>query len=433
MQQISQDRDLLDNNQQQLFDWLNTEMTVYFSLTEEARQLRQSEQANIAQWRLRTQALPLAREAERLLSDIVQDHREATGGNVRRVNLISKLAIGVGVTLIVGVFLCLLMLMLRSRSGSAGVKLAATLGAVLLVGADSLPADEITPADVYRHVVKVAGEVELLRMEMGKPEHRPGMLQINGAAPRDVYFQAITMLRRTDQLCFEQMRQRVPLPDAPEGEITPAATLQIIQLVLGRIAGLKQRLEIPEATELPERQRDKTPDDVFREVVRINSQLNLLLQRRFSPSDTYQQLTLAIGYASNLLSVFPDAQRLPDPPDFERGKQPMDVFSRLMECHQISRKIAEKSGTKTLSIRFGDQVDERVRPGQVYDLTSLLVAELAYLHQLRGDLQPPRRVFQPGSKFPSHAYQRAGLLQRQLENLLQAVENQPDWLTSDAE
>ena len=71
-----------------------------------------------------------------------------------------------------------------------------------------------------------------------------------------------------------------------------------------------------------------------------------------------------------------------------------------------------------------------VTPSDVYDVASLLVSELAYLHARLPNAGAPRSSYNPGDKLPSHVYQRAGMLERQLSELNKWVEGSPDWLRS---
>ena len=76
----------------------------------------------------------------------------------------------------------------------------------------------------------------------------------------------------------------------------------------------------------------------------------------------------------------------------------------------------------------GRVAPEPVKPSEVYDMATLLVSELDYLWRRAGNLAPPHRAFYPGRRLPSHAYQRAGLLERQLAELAELVELNPAWL-----
>ena len=95
----------LSNQQQALVRWLHQELNVYRRLSERALELRQSDQANVAQWRLKTQAIPASRDAERALSKIVAAHQKATEENARKINRTSMLVIFIASASAIGVIL----------------------------------------------------------------------------------------------------------------------------------------------------------------------------------------------------------------------------------------------------------------------------------------------------------------------------------------
>ncbi len=57
---------------------------------------------------------------------------------------------------------------------------------------------KIEPPDVFVHVALVRAELELIRLELGKPKSKQKELPIFDAQPREVYFQAQTLFRKTD-------------------------------------------------------------------------------------------------------------------------------------------------------------------------------------------------------------------------------------------
>jgi hypothetical protein len=61
-----------------------------------------------------------------------------------------------------------------------------------------------------------------------------------------------------------------------------------------------------------------------------------------------------------------------------------------------------------------------VAPTDVSDLASLVAEELLDLHRMFPDARKPVRAYYPGRRFPAHVYQRAGLLERLLEDLAAA-------------
>ncbi len=287
---------------------------------------------------------------------------------------------------------------------------------------------EITPPHVFARVELLRANLEAIRFEMGRPANTQPEIDVTHVAPREVFFQALTLFRKADRLCFEQTREHAPVPEVPSGDIRPSHVFSVVSASLDRIARIQRAIGISGETTEPERDETKTPTDVFRSIVQANRQLNLLLDKKVSPADVFQQVTLAVSYASRLLAQFPEANRIPDPPEYERGKRPADVYRRLVGCFERVRQIAAHCGLKTLELKVSKSSVDKVVPSDVYDIASLLVSELAYIHSHVPNAAPPVEIYHPGRKFPSHVYQRAGILERQLTELQKQVERAPGQL-----
>lgn len=297
---------------------------------------------------------------------------------------------------------------------------------------------EIEPPEVYVNVGLVLKELELLRFEMGRPKNIQVKIGVEGAAPREVYFQALTMFRKADRLCFEHTRDRDEPPKRPKGEIRPRHVFEMVSAARERIHRVSTKLRIDMDSVKPDPVDDSIlPNDVFQSIVQANRQLNLMLDQRFSPSDVFQQVTSGVNYASDLLSEFPNEEPIPPTPKYMSGKVPADVYRRLLQCQKKLRDISVRSGLAALEVTLDENAIERVEPSDVYDIASLVVSELAYLHDHLDDPPVPRRVYYPGRKFPAHVFQRAGILEAQVEKLEELTKANPDWLnvqaTGDAE
>ncbi len=325
-------------------------------------------------------------------------------------------------------------LLLAMAAGAAPIPSGAQQNSTNAVPPEATPklrleadAPQITPADVYARMSRVRGGIELIRFVMGKQKIDGAVFTVTGADPREVYFQAITMFRKANRLSFEQTREVASTPELPAGDIHPGNVLAVVNAALERINHVKERLEITTVPATQQPDSSKTPTDVFRTIVQANRQLNLLLDERFAPSDVFQQVTLAVGYAARLRARFP-GDRIPEAPELVVGKQPQDVYRRLIECFSLIRDIAVGSGLDILELQTSDDHSEYVTPSDVYDVASLLVSELAYIHSQLDSAKSPRQVYYPGRKFPSDIYQRAGILQAQLLELRGLVADHPDWL-----
>ncbi len=294
---------------------------------------------------------------------------------------------------------------------------------------EQIHAHEILPSEVYVQVSKVRAELELLRIHMGKPKANPSALVVRNAAPREVFYQAMTLFDKSDQFSFDQIRARGERPDTPENSIRPGDVFNVVNQVLARIREVKVKLNITTSIENSEHDPSRTPTDVFLAIVQANRQLNLLLDQRFAPKDVYMQVSRAIGYSARLLAHFANTQRIPDPEGLQQNKLPIDVYRRLARCYERIRVIGEKSKLPMLYLET-DIAGSVIAPSDVYDIAAVVVSELAYLHTKLAYASPPRPVFDPGRKFPSHVFQRVSILESQLEMLSAETIKSPLWLST---
>jgi hypothetical protein len=293
------------------------------------------------------------------------------------------------------------------------------------------PLEEVRPPDCYARARLIQAEVELIRQEMGRARDPRPPAQVKGDAPREVYFQALALFRKADRLAYEITGdQMAAIPHAPPAsQLRPGHVLSVLDAALREIAEVKGRLRITESAAEPALEPSRVPSDVFGVIVDTNRQLNLLLERPFSPGDVYQQLSLAAAYAQRLLAGFPGGGGAAEAP-FERRKRPGDVFQRLTGCVASLRSIVGRSGLTMLEQAHGAGAVEEVLPADCFDMASLVLSELAFLHAHRVDPNPPYpfEANAPGRKLPAHCYQLAGTIQAMLTRLDEHVAQSPGWL-----
>jgi hypothetical protein len=288
------------------------------------------------------------------------------------------------------------------------------------------------PADVLARVQWFHEELEAIRLEMGKPKDRRVTRLATDALPHEVYFQAITLFIKADRLALELTGSTGlrPQPVSPSA-IRPYHTWTLVTAALDRLVTIKTELGIQETVPENAHPASTKPTEVARAIVQANRQLNAMLQRRFSSSDVFQQISWGIQYAKALLAQFPAATPSATSPPFERGKQPGEVFLRLVQCFKQVEDIARLSGTAVLHLDAKAAKhamnDFDIQPSDVYDLATLLVSDLTYLYGKLQDVPPIPSVPFPGRKFPSHVYQQAGILLDHLRVLEQQVRANPDW------
>ncbi len=303
----------------------------------------------------------------------------------------------------------------------------AVMALPLLVGVSTVsqadvPARENSSAEIYNLVAQVRAELTLLREEMGKPEDSQQIISVQNAASREVYYQAITLFEKANQLSFEQVRERSPSLPPPKAGIQSSDVKNVVEKTLVRLRAVKSQLRISTEIKNIPLEIGQTPTHVYLAIEQANRQLNVMLDQRFAPKDVYQQVSLAIGYTARILANFPASTRIPSDESLKHGKIPAEVLQRLVSCYSQIRSIFEHYNLDMLSLKVNTVSLALIEPSDVYDMASLLVSELAYLHTQFPEAIPPRPVYDPGRKFPSHVYQRVGILEKQLDVLATSLE-----------
>jgi len=276
---------------------------------------------------------------------------------------------------------------------------------------------EVTPTDVFAEVFATAHDVEQIRFYMGRPRNHQEPIGVTDVAPREVIYQAATLCEKTNRLGHELIREVGEKPAVPDKDIVPADVLGMVELAHGRVRRIAQGLPLVLTPAPAPPAGEKTPTDVYRAVVQLNRQINILLDRRFSPSDVYQQVSLAIAHAANVRGRWP-GQRIPPEPDWELGKRPPDVYRRLLGCLDLIRRLAAAENVRILELSVSESSITGATPSDVYDIASLLVSELAYVDRVLNGSPPERKAWYPGRKVPSDVFQRVGILELQLVQIV---------------
>lgn len=297
------------------------------------------------------------------------------------------------------------------------------------VSGHELSIRSITPADVFARVQLVRKELDDIRFEMGKPKSRDVGLLVEEATPHEVFFQAKTFDRKVARLARELTEQAELLGEKERpSDIRPFHVWNVVDTSLRRILSLKQQLglTLTNSEALPD--PETTPTQVFFVIGLANKQLNLLLLHQFSPKDVAEQISLGMEYTTHLLRKFPTAPAPTPLPSLERGRIPWDNYSRLIDCYMVLGDIARASNIKMLNLSTQNLDRPDIQPNDVYDLATLIVSELSYLHTRLPTTLPPKQVRLHGPILPSHVYQQAGALLDQLHALHKQVQDNPTWL-----
>ena len=292
--------------------------------------------------------------------------------------------------------------------------------ALAMAGWHAAADEEITPGHVYQAVEQLSANIKLLREVMGRPETTTEPWVVVDARPRHVFYQALTLLRKTNRLANELgAAERAAPPPLLKEDIIPADVLGVVDLARTQIDAVRRELRITYGAEVADLDPSKEPKDVLREIVQASRQLNFLLDRQFKPEDVYGHLELAATYVAGALTEDESVPVYGELPPLEPGKVPADVYRRVLECLELATVIGERRGVSTLNLNLRRELRRRdIAPADVYDLATTLLSELAYLTLvLDAKDVPAPPVERPKHVFPSHVYRMAGMLQDELARL----------------
>lgn len=302
----------------------------------------------------------------------------------------------------------------------------------ILSPASSSEAADVESGEVYSLAQRVLGDIDLIRIEMGIPKTSPIPIKVIGVSAWESFHQAKLLYEKTNILAFEFTRHMAQdIPAHTEANISNADTFKTLQLVHERVIETKKALGISESVKASVA-GPMTGDDVFMTIIMADRIAHQCLRTPVAPVLSFQRVTTAVSYASSLLGAFPDPQSVtPPPPPFERGKTPGDTFIRLGRCQGLIEQIASKSGVKVLKLDISAVEREDIIPSDTQSMAAMVVSELSYLHSLQKQAKPVRQAIDPGRKFPSHVYQRVGILEAQLSDLLRKASKSPRWLNGE--
>ena len=325
----------------------------------------------------------------------------------------------------------------RRRPRSALIACLA-VAAALPLHAQSEPAaeQEIAAPDVFEAVRDVHLKLVALRHVTDRPPvEDTASFMVFAATLRHVYYAARELFRKTHQLTEEiagdrrlpleavdaDWRRGAPRP-LPEGrEVMPSDVLRLVEDADDRLAAALALLNVRIVLEDSRgRDAEKQPVDALVEIMKINRQLNRMMDRRLRMKDVYAQALQAINYAGDLGAGYPALTAA------EGGRRPLDVYQRLIACLHLIRQVGAALNVETLD--WEDSValrSEDVAPDEVYDLANTIASELEYmaLHVDAEHTSPPRGEYRLSQEaLPAHVFRLVGVLEQQLRFLIRRTE-----------
>jgi hypothetical protein len=268
--------------------------------------------------------------------------------------------------------------------------------------------DDVKPAHCYARARQLLADLSVLRTEMGRPDDLRPLPELEDAEPRECYAIAIAAWHKASRLADELgVRASRPAPAIPTfSRIVPGNVLQLLDAIGMQVHEVFARLEISARSAEHPIEPERKPSDVLATLFAINRTLSRVLETPFTPSDVHRVVALACAYIERLGGRAPAAA-------FEHRKQPADCYRQLESCLSRATALIRKRNLAAVSLH-GTPAD--ATPGDVYDLASIVLVDVAYLHALAPSAAPVY-AFEPGAsghQLPSHVFQLARTLDAQL-------------------
>ncbi|HTJ42847.1 MAG TPA: hypothetical protein VL463_12175 [Kofleriaceae bacterium] len=269
--------------------------------------------------------------------------------------------------------------------------------------------DAVEPADCYLNAVQLAAAVEQLRRDLGRTTETRPAIKVTGASPRECWFAALAVHHKAARLA-EEFGADVSQPvdhAPPVDKIRPGHVNQVIEAAARHVAAVHKSVCDEAAPAAPAREASRTPSDVFGVLATLSRQLDRLLEKPTTPGEVYERVTLALCYAERLCGDHSHAM-----PAHEHGKIPADCLARLHEALDAARSLIKSKGHPVIEHGTLGGDTAQVRPSDCYDIATLVLGEVAFLHALAHDSNPPAPYEHVGAghKLPSHVYALAGAL-----------------------
>jgi hypothetical protein len=291
----------------------------------------------------------------------------------------------------------------------------------------------IEPKHVMAKVLDLEQQIASLALIMGvdfKPFTPP---TLNNIFPRDVFYQGITVHKKASRIRYEFTKQEIRELKIESHDYRSEHVLKLVtktQSILDdtlRYIYQNHSISREDISKSVSQQTSAAakvglivePKDVFVRLVNINRKLNQLLDFKFSPADTFEQVTLAISYASAILQTVSQEVTLFEPERLESGKKPSDVYLRLTSVHNKLYECLESVNVLTTQISEKIYEPAQIQPSDVYDLTNLILSNLAFLQSNLTEQVKPRPTYYPGKTLPSVVYQRVSILEKQIDAIHQ--------------
>ena len=102
----------------------------------------------------------------------------------------------------------------------------------------------ITPSDVYSKVSTLSHNIELIRKALGRPKTNKALIIVKDASPREVYFEAQVLFKKSNRLTDEILGSYAIEPKKSIKNLGSADVLALVNAAYDRVQAILKHYKI---------------------------------------------------------------------------------------------------------------------------------------------------------------------------------------------
>ena len=292
-----------------------------------------------------------------------------------------------------------------------------------------ITSNTILPADVFARLQLYQQLLQPLAQHMGKSLNQSPLMKVSNVEPRDVIFQAHSLVDKTKRLST-QLGINIELLDQFElgqiydknnsriAETKPYDVWMQVSLASASLDDLLKTMGIEHKASEPLADENLIPTDAYNLLLVIHRNLNSLFLNPIQHSDVYALVTQASHLCADLISAKTTTEPYPRIPKLDQTRiNNSHVFEKVINIvGLVKTNLAESD--HSLESQFSAKTSQQlsIHPSDSYDAMQWVLADLINYHQMHSN-SPAISPYYPGIKFPKDIYSRLSMLELQLQKL----------------
>jgi len=233
----------------------------------------------------------------------------------------------------------------------------------------------VLPADVLEAATALRAELDELARLLGGDDSVASGVHSEGAAPREVWFQARGVYRIVDRVAVQRTGLTAEPPALPSrDDLRPADVLAAVEATRARLRLLAHDLGLDSHPASVPPPRTTRPDQVLEALSDCLAQAGTLLRRPVDRADVHHAVTRSVALTARLLGQYPGSIRVASAPALREGVVDADIHRALASVATSLAPLLDVAGGTAGALSFDTA-------GPVADLVlaQAIEAELAWL------------------------------------------------------